>query len=79
MKNLFFCIAWLGMALVQQACARSVQDTLIPITVLHTNDTHSCIMPINKNFADTTLAQKEVFEKGGLLMYAMPGPRPFAL
>ncbi len=62
MKNLFFCIAWLGMALVQQACARSVQDTLIPITVLHTNDTHSCIMPINKNFADTTLA-----DKGGFL------------
>lgn len=26
------------------------------ITILHTNDTHSCILPLNPNLADTTLA-----------------------
>ena len=26
------------------------------LVILHTNDTHSCIMPLNKNLADTTLA-----------------------
>ena len=26
------------------------------LVILHTNDTHSCIMPLNANLADTTLA-----------------------
>ena len=26
------------------------------ITILHTNDTHSCILPLNPNLADTALA-----------------------
>jgi 5'-nucleotidase len=32
------------------------------ITVLHTSDTHSCILPLNKNLADTMLA-----DRGGFL------------
>ena len=28
------------------------------LTILHTNDTHSCIMPLNKNLADTMLANR---------------------
>jgi len=32
------------------------------ITVLHTSDTHSCILPLNKNMADTMLA-----DRGGFL------------
>jgi len=32
------------------------------LTVLHTSDTHSCIMPLNKNLADTMLA-----DRGGFL------------
>ena len=32
------------------------------ITVLHTSDTHSCILPLNKNMADTLLA-----DRGGFL------------
>ena len=32
------------------------------LTILHTNDTHSCILPINKNMADTMLA-----DRGGYL------------
>ena len=32
------------------------------LTILHTNDTHSCIQPLNKNLADTMLA-----DRGGFL------------
>ena len=35
------------------------------LTILHTNDTHSCIMPLNKNLADTMLA-----DRGGFLRRA---------
>ena len=40
------------------ACPAGAQKTL---TILHTNDTHSCIMPLNKNLADTTLAGRGGF------------------
>ena len=29
------------------------------ITVLHTSDTHSCILPLNKNLADTVMDTTE--------------------
>jgi 5'-nucleotidase len=35
------------------------------LTILHTNDTHSCVMPLNKNLADTMLA-----DRGGFLRRA---------
>lgn len=50
------------LALVQQAGAQVPQDTIVRLLMLHTNDTHSCVMPINRNFADTALA-----DKGGYL------------
>ena len=31
------------------------------LTILHTNDTHSCILPLNKNLADTMLASRGGF------------------
>lgn len=31
------------------------------LTILHTNDTHSCILPLNKNLADTMLAGRGGF------------------
>lgn len=31
------------------------------IVILHTNDTHSCIMPLNRNLADTMLANRGGF------------------
>lgn len=31
------------------------------LTILHTNDTHSCILPLNPNLADTTLAGRGGF------------------
>ena len=33
----------------------------VKITILHTNDTHSCILPQNKNLADTMLAGRGGF------------------
>ena len=32
------------------------------LVVLHTNDTHSCVMPLNPNLADTAIA-----DRGGFL------------
>lgn len=60
--NISFWLVLFCLALVQQAGAQGPQDTVITLNVLHTNDTHSCVMPINKNFADTALA-----DKGGYL------------
>ena len=31
------------------------------LTILHTNDTHSTVMPLNKNLADTMLADRGGF------------------
>ena len=31
------------------------------LTILHTNDTHSCILPLKKNLADTTIADRGGF------------------
>lgn len=33
------------------------------LTILHTNDTHSCILPVSKNLADTTLAGRGGFAR----------------
>ena len=33
----------------------------VKITILHTNDTHSCILPLNKNLADTMVAGRGGF------------------
>ena len=35
------------------------------LTILHTNDTHSCILPEKKNLADTTLAGRGGFARRG--------------
>lgn len=36
-------------------------QTTTTITILHTNDTHSCIMPLNPNLADTAIAGRGGF------------------
>ena len=43
-------------------CHLSYSAAQKTLTILHTNDTHSCIMPLNKNLADTMLA-----DRGGFL------------
>lgn len=52
--------ALIGLVLSVSAAARQGEDVVL--NVLHTNDTHSCIVPINKNYADTAQA-----DKGGYL------------
>ncbi|MCH4148477.1 MAG: metallophosphatase [Prevotella sp.] len=41
-------------------CSLSIQAQKI-ITILHTNDTHSCILPLNENLADTMVAGRGGF------------------
>ena len=56
MKQLIFTIT----LLLVTVCANAKGPK--KITVLHTSDTHSCVLPLNKNLADTMLA-----DRGGFL------------
>ena len=58
-RNKFILTGLLMMAGLFNAETTWAQKTL---TILHTNDTHSCIYPLNKNLADTMLA-----DRGGYL------------
>ncbi len=42
--------------------SKKAQTDNVQVVVIHTNDTHSCVMPINANMADTALA-----DRGGYL------------
>ena len=44
-----------------QAKARKEAKVVKQLVVLHTNDTHSCVMPINPNLADTATANRGGF------------------
>ena len=48
----------LAFALYMSSMGMSAQKQL---TILHTNDTHSCIMPLSENLADTILAGRGGF------------------
>lgn len=56
----------LSMLMVQpvqlQAKNKKVSKPVKQLVVLHTNDTHSCVMPLNPNLADTAMA-----DRGGYL------------
>ena len=49
------------LSIIIGACALNVMAQK-KLLVLHTNDTHSCVMPINPNLADTAMA-----DRGGYL------------
>ena len=36
----------------------AVQGGEVELRIVHTNDTHSCVMPVNPNSSDTALADK---------------------
>ena len=61
--TLLYLVLAMGMMAMQpmtvQAKAKKAAKQLV---VLHTNDTHSCVMPINPNLADTAMA-----DRGGFL------------
>ena len=52
MRKIFLALA----LLVSMACQAQKQ-----LEILHTNDTHSCIMPLNVNLADTSVAGRGGF------------------
>ena len=37
-------------------CTAAAARKTVTITIMHTNDTHSCILPLNPNLADTAVA-----------------------
>ena len=41
-----------------QAEGKKANRPVKQLVVLHTNDTHSCVMPINPNLADTAMANR---------------------
>ena len=53
-RNIIIALAWVAMTVAAQA-----QDK--QLVILHTNDTHSCIMPLNENLADKNVAGRGGF------------------
>ena len=45
------------------------------LVILHTNDTHSCIMPLNPHLADTMLAGRGMFLRLRMPMIWTSSPR----
>lgn len=42
-------------------CTAAAARKTVTITIMHTNDTHSCILPLNPNLADTAVAGRGGF------------------
>ena len=53
-RNIIITLLWVALAVAAQA-----QDK--KLVILHTNDTHSCIMPLNENLADKNVAGRGGF------------------
>lgn len=53
-RNIIITLMWVALAVPAQA-----QDK--KLVILHTNDTHSCIMPLNENLADKNVAGRGGF------------------
>lgn len=51
-------VASLAMLPVQAEAKNQIGKGLKQLVILHTNDTHSCIMPLNPNLADTAVANR---------------------
>ena len=64
MKQIFpkWMVKMIGLSVVifHLSCSNAVAQKML--TILHTNDTHSTVMPLNRNLADTLLA-----DRGGFL------------
>ena len=64
--TLLYCALAVGMMAMQpmtaEAKTKKTAKAQKQLVVLHTNDTHSCVMPINPNLADTAMA-----DRGGYL------------
>ena len=49
------------LAAVIVVCTAAAARKTVTITIMHTNDTHSCILPLNPNLADTLVAGRGGF------------------
>ena len=63
--TLLYCALAVGMMamlpMTAEAKAKKTTKAQKQLVVLHTNDTHSCVMPINPNLADTAMANRGGF------------------
>lgn len=67
----FLVIAILAVTVFAGACAQGKQ-----LVILHTNDTHSCIYPLNKHLADTMLAGRGGFIRRAVMVGEERGKHP---
>ena len=72
MKRLLFII--MIMAFAMEASAKGKR-----IVILHTNDTHSCVYPLNSNLADTMLAGRGGFVRRAVMVKAERKKNPALL
>lgn len=63
-------IIYIALALTTVTAIAQNENDARYITVLHTNDTHSCILPMNPNLADTTVAGRGGFAERITLLKA---------
>ncbi len=67
----FLVTAILAVTVFAGACAQGKQ-----LVILHTNDTHSCIYPLNKHLADTMLAGRGGFIRRAVMVGEERGKHP---
>ena len=67
----FLVTAVLAVTVFAGACAQGKQ-----LVILHTNDTHSCIYPLNKHLADTMLAGRGGFIRRAVMVREERGKHP---
>ena len=67
----FLVTAVLAVTVFAGACAQGKQ-----LVILHTNDTHSCIYPLNKHLADTMLAGRGGFIRRAVMVGEERGKHP---
>lgn len=66
----------LAVGLFLVSCIASLAQQSVELRILHTNDTHSCVMPINPNSADTAQADKGGFVRRATLLRELREKEP---
>ena len=63
-------------ALTLAVGASAAKDGGVELCILHTNDTHSCVMPVSPNSSDTALADKGGFVRRAALVRDLRAAAP---
>lgn len=69
-------VSFLFLCLSVVAAAQNAGNEKKSLLVVHTNDTHSCIMPINRNYADTLQADKGGYLRRAAMLADLRGKEP---